>query len=306
LNALGNSGSDAAAVLPPDRVAVAVPIDPITSVAYGLRPGDRVDVIVSMLFVDVDEDFQTLTPNDTRILLYAADEFGNGAVTWSEVSYGDFSTGTFYIPFSDDPEAPAGTYDGTRGVTFNVVEEPNPLDGRRQRPRLVTQRTVQGAQVIWVGEFPEDGRIFAPAPTPTEVATATPVDESASGDEGTAPAETPVPPRPALITLAVSPQDAVVLAWISEAGLPMTFAMRSARAQGLPDTSPVTMNYIMQAYNISVPDKFSYALEPAIRGVRGITLLDTGQQREAVVAEDNAEGDTSNVNEADSQATPSN
>jgi hypothetical protein len=90
-----------------------------------------------------------------------------------------------------------------------------------------------------------------------------------------------------------------VLAWISEAGLPMTFAMRSARSQGLGDTSPVTMNYIMQAYNISVPEKYSYALEPAIRGVRGITLLDTGQQRNAVIAEDNTEGDTSEVDQAE-------
>lgn len=64
----------------------------------------------------------------------------------------------------------------------------------------------------------------------------------------------------------------------------MTFVMRSARSQGLPDTSPVTMNYIMQQYNIAVPERYSYALEPAIRGVRGITLLDTGNQRSGVVA----------------------
>jgi pilus assembly protein CpaB len=301
LNSLGNTGSDAAAVLPPDRVAVAVPIDAITSVAYGLRPGDRVDVIVSMLFVDVDEDFQTLLPNDRRILLPAADEFGNIVFTWGEVSYGDQDVDTFYIPIeSTNPEASEDAIEGTRGIQFTVIDEPNPLDGRRQRPRLVTQRTVTNAQVIWVGTFPDDGRIFAPAPTPTEVITATPEGETASsGEEGTAPANTPVPPRPEIITLSVAPQDAVVLAWISEAGLPMTFAMRSARSQGLGDTSPVTMNYIMQAYNISVPEKYSYALEPAIRGVRGITLLDTGQQRNAVIAEDNTEGDTSEVDQAE-------
>jgi Flp pilus assembly protein CpaB len=304
LNALGNVGSDAAAVLSPERVAVAVPIDEITSVAYGLRPGDRIDVIVSMLFVDVDEDFQTILPNDVRILIPASDEFGNIVLTWSEVAYGDLTSDSFYIPiYSVDPNAQEDAVEGTRALQFSMIEEPNPLDGRRQRPRLVTQRTVTNAQVIWVGEFPDDGRIFAPAPTPTELASPTPETETSSSGDGTAPANTPVPPRPSIITLAVTPQDAVVLAWISEAGLPMTFAMRSARAQGLPDTSPVTMAYIMQAYNITVPDKFSYALEPAIRGVRGITLLDTGQQRQAVVAEDNTEGDTSDPN-ASTQATP--
>jgi Flp pilus assembly protein CpaB len=308
LNALGNVGSDAAAVLSPERVAVAVPIDEITSVAYGLRPGDRIDVIVSMLFVDVDEDFQTILPNDVRILIPASDEFGNIVLTWSEVAYGDLTSDSFYIPVlaaASNPDAPDDAISGTAALQFSMIDEPNPLDGRRQRPRLVTQRTVTNAQVIWVGEFPDDGRIFAPAPTPTELASPTPETESSSGADGTAPANTPVPPRPNLITLAVTPQDAVVLAWISEAGLPMTFAMRSARAQGLPDTSPVTMAYIMQAYNITVPDKFSYALEPAIRGVRGITLLDTGQQREAVVAEDNTEGDTSDPNASGAEATPS-
>ena len=48
-SSLGRVGSDAAAILDPGRVAVAVPMDRITSVAYALQPGDRVDVIVSML-----------------------------------------------------------------------------------------------------------------------------------------------------------------------------------------------------------------------------------------------------------------
>jgi len=287
LNAIGDAGSDAAAVLDPQRVAIAVPIDEITSVAYGLQPGDRIDVIVSMLFVDVDEDFQSLLPNDVRILAGAADEFGNILLSWGEVSYGETTTANYYVPSLSLVTNPDGTVtqSSSASVNFSIVEEPNPLDGRRQRPRLVTQRTITDAQVVWVGEFPSDGRIFAPAPTPTEVATSTPEGGATTGEEGTAPANTPVPPRPSLMTLAVNVQDAVVLSWLSEAGLPMTFVMRSARSQGLPDTSPVTMNYIMQQYNISVPERYSYSLEPAIRGVRGITLLDVGQQRQNVVAE---------------------
>lgn len=305
LNSLGSTGSEAAAILDPQRVAIAVPIDQITSVAYGLRPGDRIDVIVSMLFVDVDEDFQTLLPNDFRVLLLASDEFGNGALSWSEVAYGNIDTETFYAPVQTDPEAPEGSFSESRSFPFTIVEEPNPLDGRRQRPRLVTQRTVTDAQVIWVGEFPAEGSIFAPVvATPTPAATATPEGGAAEGEATSA--ATPEPQRPQLITLGVTIQDAVTLSWLSEAGLPMTFVMRSARAQGLPDTAPVTMAYIMNAYNITVPLKFDYALEPAIRGVRGITLLDTGQQRENVVAEDNSEGDTSDPNAASSGANSGN
>jgi len=292
LNAIGDAGSDAAAILDPQRVAIAVPIDEITSVAYGLQPGDRIDVIVSMLFVDVDEDFQTLLPNDTRILAGAADEFGNIVLSWGEASFGEVSTASYFVPsltLETSGDGTAQLQSSSNSVNFSIIEEPNPLDGRRQRPRLVTQRTITDAQVIWVGEFPQDGRIFAPAPTPTEVASPTP--EGGGDEEGTAPANTPVPPRPSLMTLAVNVQDAVVLSWLSEAGLPMTFVMRSARSQGLPDTSPVTMNYIMQAYGITVPDRYSYALEPAIRGVRGVTLLDVGNERSGVVVEPTETGD---------------
>jgi len=40
--------------------AVSIPIDRITDIAYAVQDGDRVDIIMSMLFVDVDEIFQSL------------------------------------------------------------------------------------------------------------------------------------------------------------------------------------------------------------------------------------------------------
>jgi hypothetical protein len=81
-----------------------------------------------------------------------------------------------------------------------------------------------------------------------------------------------VPPRPNIITLGVPPQDAVVLTYMAEAGFPMTFALRSARAVGLPETQTVTLDFIMTTYGIQVPDRFSFAVEPAIRSIRQISL----------------------------------
>ena len=58
--------------LPPGTVAVAVPLDLIESIAYGVVEGDRVNVIVSFLFVDVDDQFQAITatvnPNEARLV----------------------------------------------------------------------------------------------------------------------------------------------------------------------------------------------------------------------------------------------
>ena len=57
------SGSPWALSIPPGMVAVSVPINRLSSVSYAPRPGDHVNVIVSLLMVDVDTDFQAITPN---------------------------------------------------------------------------------------------------------------------------------------------------------------------------------------------------------------------------------------------------
>ena len=63
LTGAAHVGSDAAAVLPDGLRAVSIPVDRITSIAYAPQDGDRVDLIISVLFVDVDEAFQSIVPN---------------------------------------------------------------------------------------------------------------------------------------------------------------------------------------------------------------------------------------------------
>lgn len=312
LNSLGSVGSDASAILDPSRVAIAVPIDRITSVAYALQPGDRVDIIVSMLFVDIDQDFQTLLPNQMTIGRFftglESDEEG-GTVLVREFDIPPFNGNTeSYTFLADEVDSRSvGVGDGisvSGDFSFNanvrddvimpVVIQPQ----EQQRPRLVTQRTVTDAQVVWVGEFPRDGRIFAPAPTPTQVVTPEPVEDDAAaqldGEGEDEPAATPIPDRPTIVTLAVRPQDAVVLTYMAEAGIPLTFALRSARTQGLPDTSPVTLNYILETYNISVPESRNFGIEPAIRSIRGITLEDISAAGTETTSGEGTEGEGEN------------
>ncbi len=254
---LSTIGSDAAAIIPPNRVAVAIPMDRITSVAYAIAPGDRVDIMVSMLFVDVDSNFQSLEPNAFNSYNIELGESNPALPSFVPVS------------IATDGTAISGTFDSRilpGGLTIPVIISPS----ESQRPRLTTQRTVQDALVIWVGDFPLDGRIFRPAPTPTPVQpTATP--GGARGQENE-PVPTQVPPRPDIITLAVSPQDAVVLTWLAEAGIPVTFALRSAATTTYPQTDPVTLDYIMTRFNIVVPEKFDYSIEPAIRSIRQLEI----------------------------------
>lgn len=51
--------------LPNGTVSVSVPVSRINAVPYGLQEADRVDVIATLLFVDVDENFQQLAATET-------------------------------------------------------------------------------------------------------------------------------------------------------------------------------------------------------------------------------------------------
>lgn len=247
LQNLANIGSDAALVTPPNRVLVAVPMNRLTSVAYAIQPGDRVDIMASFLFIDVDLTFQSAEPNTFSLI--SEDEAGN--LTFGPGLRGAFDTRL--IPTT-----------GSVPVLVQPSEDP--------RPRLSVQRTVQDALVIWVGDFPADGRIFRPAATPTpENPTPTPEGAATGGTPVVAPTEANIRD---IVTLAVSPQDAVVLTYYVEAKLPFTFALRSAATTTLPQTEAVTLDYIMNRFNILVPQTFNYALEPAIRSIRRLEAGD--------------------------------
>lgn len=247
----GNVGSDAAAMLPSNRVLVAVPMDRLTSVAYAIQPGDRVDILVSLLFIDVDDQFQSASPNEYSFLV--PDDENPNLFVFSDPIDGRFDTRI--VPNL-----------GTLPVMVRPSEQ--------QRPRLSTQRTIQNALVVNVGDFPADGRLFiAPTPTPLPQAEDEETEAASSRrtDDGTPIPPTEVP-RPDIIALAVSPQDAVVLTWYVEAGIPITFALRSASSTSLAETDPVTLDYILNRFRITLPDRLPYSIEPAIRSIRQLEV----------------------------------
>lgn len=46
----------------PGLIAVALPIDELSSVSYGIKPGDHVDVMMSFFFIDLDQETQVAEP----------------------------------------------------------------------------------------------------------------------------------------------------------------------------------------------------------------------------------------------------
>ena len=71
-----------------------------------------------------------------------------------------------------------------------------------------------------------------------------------------------------IITLAVSPQDALVLTWAVDAQIPITLALRQAGDDRVVATDPVSLDYMIRTFNAQPPNALEFALEPPITSVR--------------------------------------
>jgi Flp pilus assembly protein CpaB len=294
LDDLADVGSDVAAVIPPGMVAVSVPMDRFTSVAYAIQPGDRVNIIVSLLFTELDREFQSAMPNSVAFIspsVTANESSTTMSLAVGAAIEGRFATQRVPIPMFDFITRTSSS----TPTEWPIIEIPS----EQPRPRLLVQQTVQDALIIRVGDFPPDGRIFD-IPTAQPIVAAAPVEEPAVDDETggeIVPAASPAIARPDIVTLAVYPQEALVLVWYLEAKIPITFALRSAASTTQPLTDPVTLQYIMDKYNINgIPAKQPYAIEPPIRTIRAMydnlqtTSLEQSAPPAAAPAEAPAEG----------------
>jgi hypothetical protein len=96
------------------------------------------------------------------------------------------------------------------------------------------------------------------------------------------------------LLLIVSPQDALVLKWADEAGAAIHVVLRSYEDAGvrLPDTEAVTLQYMIDRFNIGLPPGLPYGVEPAVRMLERSFLALPGELWEPWSAQqqDQAEG----------------
>lgn len=258
---LSPTGSDIAAQIPPGAVAISVPYERKNGVALGIEDGDHVNIIVSWSIVDIDQSFQSVLPNLTAYILplssakltCVSGESGN--CTW-ETAAG--TTGTTastsvgpVVVVADPAAGPVGRGETDKSVDQDFYVVPS----EPQRPRLVTQAIIQDALVLHLGDF-------GVKPAPVQTATALPEGGTPAPEE--APTSTPAPPD--IITLVVSPQDALVLNYINRlmdkypGSVEMTLALRSAGDTTLTETESVTLQYMFERFNIALPAKLNYGV----------------------------------------------
>jgi Flp pilus assembly protein CpaB len=228
-------GSEAAKVISPGLVAISIPINRLSSLAYGIRDGDRVNVIATTMFVDLDASFQSILPN---------------------------TTGTIQGPGVDPRPFLTAGGDGLYGridldPTLNQAIYFIPSES--QRPRLVSQMILQDIQVLHVGNFSLTAEVQT---TP-----------AADGQ----PAPTPAPVgRPDIITLIVTPQDAVSLTYFLYSNTKLTLTLRAPDDTTRAETEAATLSYLTQQYGISIPAKLPYGIQPRID-----SLVEPGLQGDA-------------------------
>lgn len=226
-------GSMPAFEIPRGMVAISIPVSKLSTVSYGLLAGDHVNVIASLLMVDIDPNFQSLLPNNSESVTIpgATDEATTGTAT-----LGDGIMGRAEL----DPTLGVGVY-------IYPKEE--------QRPRLVSQTLIQDAVVLQMGIFEQPNMQVSMPP-------------AAEGDPNQAQGQPEAAPitAPDVVTLIVSPQDAVTLNYLMLSGAQLNLVMRSAGDDIVNTTEAVTLQFVLDQYGIPNPAKLPYGTQPRFEG----------------------------------------
>lgn len=222
-------------LVPPGWVALAVPLDRLSSVAYGLSPGDTVDVMLSFTLNAIDEQFQTLL----------------------------FNSASFYLPGGDENESSFLVID-----PYGRFEQIATGDVAHVKPAESTERPIplsvilQGARVVQVG--PWLPTVPVPPPTPTAVP------DAPTPTPGGGPAATPTPPPPNVLLVALPPQQQLFLKYALEVNADIDFALRGLNDPQLYAVEEIDFDYLFQQFDITIPPNAEFTI-----GGVGVTSLES-------------------------------
>jgi Flp pilus assembly protein CpaB len=240
-------GSDLALYVDQGQVAVAFPINRYTGAAYAMRPGDQVDVLMSLPLVEIDPEFQTKLPNVTQ----RVDDLGltEGRTFLFPPALEGRLVLIEQLDLVGEVSGPLGTQEGS--LSTQVL-------------RRVTQLTIQQAGVLWIGTW-RDPRDLAQEQAAAQEAAAV----AAVGSDVPVPTPTPLPERldatPDVVILTMPAQDALALKWALERGVNITLALRSPGDPTVFATTTISLPQLVQQGALRIPEKGEFDVEPSLR-----------------------------------------
>ena len=223
-------GPEWASKIPQGMTAIAIPTSRLESAAFGVRDGAHVDVSACFLFVDIDPSFQTELPNRVSGLI-GPDVAAEGQAPGITLSV----TGD-------------GGVQGRTEVETAFQQGIYVIPSEGQRPRLVCQMILQNVAVLKLGSF--------------DLPQAQPVAET---EQQNPEAQAPPPVEiPDIATLIVTPQDSVTLSYLVYGGAKITMSLRNVLDDSRVATEAATLQFLLSQYNIPVPAKLPYAMQPRV------------------------------------------
>lgn len=246
LTAVGKETFGPSSLIPPGFVAMAVPLDRLSSVGYALSSGDSVDVLISFFLSPIDEEFQTRLPNNATFYLERPPE---------QVSGGEGEEGGEPIFESALPEpyvlTPYGRFELLpNGDTAHI--SPSEEEPRTTHVAFL----IQNAKVIQVGHWYPPAPAAAPTPTPDPEAEQEPTPEP-----GAENLVTVGPPYNNTVVLALPPQQQIFLKYAIETDSIVDFAIRGVNDGELYGVENVTLDYILNRFGVEIPPNFTYVVE---------------------------------------------
>lgn len=232
--AVSIAGPEWAALIPPGMTAISIPATRLSTVSYGVNDGAHVNLNACFLFVDVDPSFQSMTPDNTAAL--TATGFPAGALPILSLGVGAVGGPQGRLELDPSLQQPF----------FLVPSEP-------QRPRVVCQTILQNVVVMKLGNFPLTATTAAAAQTQAQ-------QQTQQQQQGAAP-------LPDILTLIVSPQDADTLSYMVYTNAQIMMTLRNPSDQSRLATEAATLQFLLSQYNIPVPAKLPYALQPKIESL---------------------------------------
>jgi pilus assembly protein CpaB len=114
-----------------------------------------------------------------------------------------------------------------------------------QRPRLVCQMILQDVVVLKLGNFGIQAAPADPNATPS-------------------PAQVQQQASPDIVTLMVTPQDSISLNYFVYSGAQLTMSLRNPNDTSRFAAESATLTSLLTQYNISLPSKLPYGVQPRI------------------------------------------
>ena len=240
---IGQTEYGPSSLIPPGYIALAVPMDRLSGVAYALNEGDYIDVMMTFSFYQIDEQFQTYLQNAAVFYLEDAVTTEGEAPADGEEPTTTETNIVILWPYGRFEQLPTGDTVHVYGSEY-------------QRPVPVSM-ILQNARVIQAGSYVPPEPIEPATPTPEPVAEGEPTPTPQPGGP-IAPTATPYPD---VLLVALTPQQQLFLKYAVESNADIDFALRGVNDNQLYTVQNIDINLLLERFNIEIPPGFNYSVD---------------------------------------------